>query len=87
MVTNLSSYEYQDATFEDFDNVFVSGNFGYGEYFEHVASTYDLKQEPNVPFVPYEEMNTDTRSVVLRVARFLGEHYARALGRRRKSTA
>lgn len=79
MVTNLSSYEYQDATFEDFVNVFVSGNFGYGDYFEHVASAYDLRQEPNVFFVTYEEMKKDTRSVVLRVARFLGDHYSRAL--------
>ncbi|XP_037565741.1 3-beta-hydroxysteroid sulfotransferase [Dermacentor silvarum] len=79
MVTNLSSYEYQDATFEDFVNVFVSGNFGYGDYFEHVASAYNLRQEPNVLFVTYEEMKKDTRDVILKVAHFLGERYGRAL--------
>ncbi|XP_050028870.1 sulfotransferase 1C2-like [Dermacentor andersoni] len=79
MVTNLSSYEYQDATFEEFVDVFVSGNFGYGDYFEHVALAYNLRQEPNVLFVTYEEMKKDTRDVILRVAQFLGERYGRAL--------
>ncbi|KAL3195985.1 hypothetical protein MRX96_001745 [Rhipicephalus microplus] len=79
MVTNLSSYGYQDATFDDFVRVFVSGNFGYGDYFEHVASAYHLRQEPNVLFVTYEEMKKNTCSVVLKVAHFLGEHYLRAL--------
>ncbi|XP_075539511.1 3-beta-hydroxysteroid sulfotransferase-like [Dermacentor variabilis] len=79
MVTNLSSYKYQDATFEEFVNVFVSGNFGYGDYFEHVALAYNLRQQPNVLFVTYEEMKKDTRAVIIKVAHFLGEHYGRAL--------
>ncbi|XP_065289735.1 3-alpha-hydroxysteroid sulfotransferase-like isoform X1 [Dermacentor albipictus] len=79
MVTNLSSYEYQDATFEEFVNVFVSGNFGYGDYFEHVALAYNIRQQPNVLFVTYEEMKKDTRDVIIKVAHFLGERYERAL--------
>ncbi|KAL1474490.1 hypothetical protein MTO96_037936 [Rhipicephalus appendiculatus] len=79
MVTNLSMYQYEDATFEQFVDVFVSGNFGYGDYFEHVASAYDLREEPNVLFVTYEEMTKNRREVLLRVAYFLGEHYGRAL--------
>lgn len=84
MVTNISSYGYQDATFEEFVNVFVSGNFGYGDYFEHVASAYDLRHEPNVLFVTYETMKRDTRNVVLRVAHFLGERYGRAFSEEEK---
>ncbi|XP_037515229.1 sulfotransferase 1C2-like [Rhipicephalus sanguineus] len=79
MVTNLSMYAYEDATFEEFVDVFVGGNFGYGDYFEHVASAYNLREEPNVLFVTYEEMTKNTREVLLRVARFLGKHYGRAL--------
>ncbi|XP_050028537.2 3-beta-hydroxysteroid sulfotransferase-like [Dermacentor andersoni] len=79
MVTNLSSFEYQDATFEEFVNVFVSEDFGYGDYFEHVALAYKLRQQPNVLFVTYEEMKKDTRDVILKVAHFLGEPYGRAL--------
>ncbi|KAL1468956.1 hypothetical protein MTO96_041144 [Rhipicephalus appendiculatus] len=79
MVTNLSMYQYEDATFEEFVDVFVGGNFGYGDYFEHVASAYDLRGEPNVLFVTYEEMTNNTKEVLLRVARFLGELYGSAL--------
>ncbi|XP_075539948.1 3-beta-hydroxysteroid sulfotransferase-like [Dermacentor variabilis] len=79
MVTNVSSYQYQDAAFEEFVNVFVSGNFGYGDYFEHVALAYNIRQKPNVLFVTYEEMKKDTRDVIIKVAHFLGERYGRAL--------
>ncbi|KAL1472726.1 hypothetical protein MTO96_022856 [Rhipicephalus appendiculatus] len=54
MVSNLSEYDFQDGTFEEFVHVFVSGNFGCGDYFEHVALGYALKERPNVFFVTYE---------------------------------
>ncbi|KAL1468954.1 hypothetical protein MTO96_041142 [Rhipicephalus appendiculatus] len=79
MVTSLSTFQYEDATFEEFVDVFVGGDFGFGDYFEHVASAYDLRGEPNVLFVTYEEMTKNIKEVLLRVARFLGEHYGRAL--------
>lgn len=79
MVTNMSIYEFQDGTFEDFVDTFVSGNFGYGDYFEHVAAGYALREEPNVFFITYEELKNHTREVALRLAYFLGEQYGRAL--------
>ncbi|XP_077533349.1 amine sulfotransferase-like [Haemaphysalis longicornis] len=79
MATNLSSYEYQDATFEEFVHAFVDGNFGYGDYFAHVASGYALKDRPNVFFVTYEELQKNKRNVVLRLAYFLGEEYGKDL--------
>ncbi|KAL1483243.1 hypothetical protein MTO96_033330 [Rhipicephalus appendiculatus] len=56
MATNMNIFEFQDGTFEDFLEVFVSGNFGYGDYFEHVAAGYALREHPNVFFVTYEEL-------------------------------
>ncbi|XP_075740000.1 sulfotransferase ssu-1-like [Rhipicephalus microplus] len=41
MVTNMSISEYRNGTFEDFVDTIVSGNFGYGDYFEHVAAEKD----------------------------------------------
>lgn len=79
MVTNLSTYEYQDATFEEFVHVFLDGNFGYGDYFEHVASGYALRDEVNVFFVTYEELKKNKQNVVLRLAHFLGEEYGKTL--------
>lgn len=79
MARNMSVFEFQDGTFDEFVGVFLSGNFGYGDYFEHVASGYALRNHPNMFFVTYEELKKNTREVVLRLAWFLGEHYGRAL--------
>lgn len=79
MTTNLSVFDFQDGTFEEFVDTFVSGNFGYGDYFEHVALGYSLRERRNVFFVTFEELKKNTREVVLRLAHFLGERYGRAL--------
>lgn len=79
MATNLSGYNFQDGTFEEFVDAFLAGDLGHGDYFEHVASGYALKNEPNVFFVTYEQLKKDTRGVVLRLAYFLGESYGKAL--------
>ncbi|KAH7956614.1 hypothetical protein HPB52_011034 [Rhipicephalus sanguineus] len=79
MMINLSNFKFQDGTFEDFVDTFVNGNFGYGDYFEHVAAGYAHREEPNVLFLTYEELKKNTREVVLRLAYFLGEQYGRAL--------
>ncbi|KAH6931979.1 hypothetical protein HPB50_002413 [Hyalomma asiaticum] len=55
MVINMRSYAFRDATFEDFVDTFVSGNFGYGDYFQHVAAGFALKDEPNAGVLPGEE--------------------------------
>lgn len=78
-VTNLSVYEFYDGTFEEFVEAFVDGNFGYGDYFEHVASGYELRNKPNVFFVTYEELQANKRAVVLELAHFLGEQYGKDL--------
>ncbi|KAH6941026.1 hypothetical protein HPB50_012367 [Hyalomma asiaticum] len=79
MTINMDFYAFQDGTFEDFVDTFVSGNFGYGDYFEHVAAGYALRDEPNVFFLTYEELKKHTREVALRLAYFLGEEYGRCL--------
>ncbi|KAL1445948.1 hypothetical protein MTO96_028965 [Rhipicephalus appendiculatus] len=79
MMINVSLFGFQNGNFEDFVDVFVSGNFGYGDYFEYVAAGYALREEPNVFFVSYEELKKNTREVALRLAYFLGEQYGRAL--------
>ncbi|XP_037565834.1 3-beta-hydroxysteroid sulfotransferase isoform X3 [Dermacentor silvarum] len=78
MASNLSVFDFQDGTFEEFVDTFLNGNFGYGDYFDHVASGYSLREQPNVFFVTYEELKKNTREVVLRLAYFLGERYGRA---------
>ncbi|XP_077511115.1 sulfotransferase 1B1-like [Amblyomma americanum] len=79
IVTDVSVAQFLDGTFEEFFEAFIEGDVGYGDYFDHVASGYALKDEPNVFFLTYEELKKDTRSTVLRLAHFLSESYGRAL--------
>lgn len=79
MVKDLSVYRFHDGAFNDFLDGFLAGDFGFGSYFEHVASGYALKDEPQVFFTTYEELKRDTRGTVLRLAYFLGERYGRSL--------
>ncbi|KAH6931978.1 hypothetical protein HPB50_002412 [Hyalomma asiaticum] len=58
---------FQEGTFEGFVDTFVSGNFGYGDYLEHVAAGFSLRNEPNVFFLTYEELKNRTREVALRL--------------------
>ncbi|KAH7959758.1 hypothetical protein HPB49_013606 [Dermacentor silvarum] len=79
MATRISYYNFQDGTFEELVDAFLGGNFGYGDYFEHVAAGYELRNERNVLFLTYEELKNNTREVVLKLAYFMGECYGRAL--------
>ncbi|KAH9378078.1 hypothetical protein HPB48_011336 [Haemaphysalis longicornis] len=79
MVNNVSVWRFRDATFDDFVDAFIEGDFGYGSYFDHVAGGYALRDKPNVFFLTYESLKKDTRGAVLRLARFLGDEYIRVL--------
>ncbi|XP_077508771.1 sulfotransferase 2A1-like [Amblyomma americanum] len=78
-VKTLSYYDFQDGSFDDFLDVFLQGDFGYGDYFDHVASAYSLRNEPNVLFLTYEELKRDMESTVIRMAKFLGERHSSML--------
>ncbi|XP_070389138.1 3-alpha-hydroxysteroid sulfotransferase-like isoform X1 [Dermacentor albipictus] len=79
MMTELSVWQFQNATFEEFVDAFLETDLGYGSYFDHVSSGYNLRNQPNVLFITYEDLKRDTRGLVLSLARFLGECYYRAL--------
>ncbi|XP_075543874.1 sulfotransferase ssu-1-like [Dermacentor variabilis] len=77
MATSLSAYRFQHGTFDQFFDAFLSEDVaGYGNYFDHVVSGYELKDIPNVFFVTYENLTKDIRGTVLKLARFLGDSYA-----------
>ncbi|XP_077533328.1 amine sulfotransferase-like [Haemaphysalis longicornis] len=78
-VNNVSIWRFQGGTFDEFVDAFTEGDFGYGSYFDHAAAAYALRHEPNVFFLTYEGLKKDTRGTVLRLARFLGDKYSRAL--------
>ncbi|XP_077535055.1 sulfotransferase 1C2-like isoform X1 [Haemaphysalis longicornis] len=76
---DVSVYLFEDGTFDDFFECFLEGDFGWGDYFEHVVGGYSLKNEPNVFFVTYEELKTNTRNTIVNLARFIGDRYGNML--------
>lgn len=76
---NFPHYQFQDGTFDDFVDAFVRGKVEFGDYFDHLFSWYNHRNDPNVFFVTYEEIKKDTRAWILKLAEFLGEEYARKL--------
>ncbi|KAH7960869.1 hypothetical protein HPB49_024123 [Dermacentor silvarum] len=71
MVTNLSVYRFEDGTFDEFFEYFLKKDFGYGSYFDHVATGYALRDRPNVLFLTYEQLKRETRETVLSWRAFL----------------
>lgn len=66
-------YDFKDGSFEDFFEVFISGQTDNGDYFDHVLSWYAHRDDPNVLMVHYEDMKHDPRNLVLRIAEFLDQ--------------
>ncbi|XP_064485364.1 sulfotransferase 1C2-like [Ornithodoros turicata] len=73
------AYHCEDVSFDDYFEMFIKGETDHGDYFDHLLSTYALKNESNVFFLTYEDLKKDTKKWVLRLAGFLGDEYARAL--------
>lgn len=64
---------------EFFDN-FVTGKISYGDYFQHVLSFYDHRNDDNLLMVSYEKLHANRKAEILRIAKFLHEeHYQRFL--------
>uniref|UniRef100_V5HPW0 Putative sulfotransferase n=1 Tax=Ixodes ricinus TaxID=34613 RepID=V5HPW0_IXORI len=76
---SLPVYRFRDGTFDDFFELFVTGKNDRGDFFDHFMSWYSHKDDSNVFFVTYEELKRNFKDTVLRLARFLGEEYARPL--------
>ncbi|KAL1471570.1 hypothetical protein MTO96_039876 [Rhipicephalus appendiculatus] len=51
MATSLSMFKFHDGTFDEFLDAFLRGDFGYGDYFDHVASGYALRKRTQLPFL------------------------------------
>ncbi|CAN7938708.1 unnamed protein product, partial [Ixodes hexagonus] len=81
----MPEYEFQDGTFDQFFEMFVDGKADFGDYFDHVLSWYEHRDDPNVFFLTYEDLKKDTVTWVLKIADFIGEEYGRRLRNDRKA--
>ncbi|XP_013793546.1 sulfotransferase 1C2-like [Limulus polyphemus] len=72
-------YEFQDGCFDDFFELFINGFVDFGDYFDHLLSWYEHRNDPNVLFITYEEIKADTEASVMKMAGFLGKEYVTML--------
>ncbi|KAG0427897.1 hypothetical protein HPB47_025072 [Ixodes persulcatus] len=75
----ITQFQFEDGTFDDFFEAFVTGDLCYGDYFDHVLHGYARKDDPNVFFFTYEQLKADTPGMILKLAYFLGEEYGKML--------
>ncbi|CAN7946192.1 unnamed protein product [Ixodes hexagonus] len=75
LMKDLPGFEFADGSFDDFLDVFLEGQFGFGDYFDHVNSGFRHRRDANVFFVTYEEIARNKADVVLKLAHFLGKGY------------
>lgn len=72
-------YEFADGQFEDFFDIFMNGETDDGDYFEHVLSWYEHRNDPNVMFINYEDMKAEPKSSILKIAEFMGKKHYKVL--------
>jgi hypothetical protein len=65
-------YSFSTGTFDDFFEVFVTGEVDFGDYFEHLLSWYARASQPNMLLVTYESMKRDLDAVIVKLGAFLG---------------
>lgn len=72
-------YKFGGGSFDDFFELFVTGQTDHGDVIDHLVSWYRHKDDANVLILTYEELKRSFRETVLRLGRFVGEEYARSL--------
>lgn len=80
-VKGIAKFRFENGSFEDFLDCFLEGNFGFGDYFDHILAGYEMRNEPNVFFSTYEQFKQDTPGSIRKLAYFLGEEYGKLLDR------
>lgn len=74
-------YGFQDGSFDDFFDLFVTGQNDRGDFLDHVLSWYSHKDDHNVHILTYEQLKRDFRSTVIRLGYFLGDEFGKMLER------
>ncbi|KAH8019099.1 hypothetical protein HPB51_016737 [Rhipicephalus microplus] len=75
----LPAAYFSEGTFDDFFELFVSGQTDHGGFFDHLLPWYARREQINVLFITYEQLKKQKRDTVLKIARFLGPEYEKSL--------
>ncbi|XP_075722770.1 sulfotransferase 1C2A-like isoform X2 [Rhipicephalus microplus] len=76
---DMPEYNFQEGTFDQFFEMFLEGKVDFGDYFDHLPSWYEHRDDANVLFVTYEQLKKDVRAWISKIADFVGEEYGRKL--------
>ncbi|XP_045140194.1 sulfotransferase 1E1 isoform X1 [Echinops telfairi] len=61
------------GTFPEFVEKFMDGDVPYGSWYKHVKSWWEKRDNPNVLFLLYEDLQKDLRKEVIKLYTFLGK--------------
>ncbi|MBP0028019.1 sulfotransferase domain-containing protein [Roseofilum sp. Guam] len=71
----IKHYNFAEGTFDSFFECFMKGEVDWGDYFAHLLSWVDRKDEENLLFLTYESIQEDTRLAVIKMADFISPDY------------
>ncbi|GMR46421.1 hypothetical protein PMAYCL1PPCAC_16616 [Pristionchus mayeri] len=71
---NLKVFDFENGSFDLFFDLFMDGKVAVGDYFDHLNSWLEgiSMQNEQILFLKYEDMVTDLRSAVIKIAEFIG---------------
>ncbi|XP_022657717.1 sulfotransferase 1C4-like isoform X2 [Varroa jacobsoni] len=61
-----------EADFGDFFECFFRGEVPFGDYFDHIASWYEARDEPTTKILFYEQMMDNPNRAIVEIADFIG---------------
>ncbi|ELK08680.1 Estrogen sulfotransferase [Pteropus alecto] len=67
------------GSFPEFVEKFMDGQVPYGSWYEHAKSWWELRKNPHVLFLFYENMKEDIRREVIKLIQFLGKEASEEL--------
>jgi len=68
-------YRLEDCDVTKIFEMFVNSELPFNEPVANIASWFEKRNEPNVLFLLYEDLKTDLRGQIVRIAKFLGGDY------------
>jgi len=78
-IRSFGPYQFEHGRFEDFFECFMKGILEYGDYFAHLISWCEHKDDENVLFLSYESTKTNTAETIKKVSAFFGPEFAEKL--------
>ncbi|KAJ3640724.1 hypothetical protein Zmor_027268 [Zophobas morio] len=68
--------DYFEINFEEYCELFLAGKVLYGSFWDHILPFWEMRHQPNILFIKYEDMKKDLKKVIKQVAEFLGRTFS-----------